>query len=80
MDDEYSHTMTIHFFSSKLKHTKNRCSAADMSLLSESFVGLISSLDDVPRYGHFITFSTDSKSLQKEQNKFSDKLRSDKIT
>lgn len=43
--------------------TKNRCSAADISLFRESFVGFISSVDVEPKYGHFITFNTDSKSL-----------------
>lgn len=47
-----------------MNRTKNKFSAADISLLSESFVGLMSSVEVDPKYGHLITFNTDSKSLK----------------
>lgn len=47
--------------------TWNRYSANVWSLLSESFVGLNDSIT-CPRFGHFMFFRINSKSLQKERN------------
>lgn len=46
--------------------TKNRYSAATIILLIASFNGLIGSLA-APKYGHFMEFKTDSKSLETYQ-------------
>lgn len=46
------------------EHTKKRYSAAIINLFKESFDGLMSSVDVDPKYGHLITFNTDSKSLK----------------
>lgn len=59
----------------KQEITKNKYSAADINLFNESFEGFISSVDVDPKYGHFITFRTDSKSLKfKINNKVSRKF------
>lgn len=52
----------------KQEITKNKYSAADINLFNESFEGFISSVDVDPKYGHFITFRTDSKSLKFQKN------------
>lgn len=50
--------------------TRKRYSAAVINLFNESFDGFMSSVDADPKYGHLITFKTDSKSLDRKKNKY----------